>query len=126
MIYYRQNDLELSPFTMIYFGFCTVFPTLVLAIFLTTIVEIPVFVLKKVFWQTESVTYFEHWSFLIIYLGFIACQTSNIQILIAKSYNILSMDNQSLQKEVFRKLEVIIRLSDMINREVSRKIIAKS
>lgn len=69
MIYYRQNDLELSPFTMIYFGFCTVFPTLVLAIFLTTIVEIPVFVLKKVFWQTESVTYFEHWSFLIICLG---------------------------------------------------------
>ena len=57
-IYYRQYDLELSPFTMVFFAFCTIFPTILLSILLTTIVEIPVFVCKKVFWKTESITYF--------------------------------------------------------------------
>ena len=45
---------------MIFLAFCTVLPSLLIAILLTTIVEIPVFVCKKVFWKTERITYFEH------------------------------------------------------------------
>ena len=59
-IYYRQNDLELSPFTMLFMAFITFLPAVFLSLIMTTIVEIPVFVCKKVFWKTERVTYFEH------------------------------------------------------------------
>jgi peptidoglycan/LPS O-acetylase OafA/YrhL len=52
LIYYRQYDLELSTFTMIYLGCCTILPSFFISIILTTIVEIPVFVCKKVFWKT--------------------------------------------------------------------------
>lgn len=48
IIYYRQNDLELSPFTISFYAFCTIIPSILLSIFLTTMVEIPVFVCKKI------------------------------------------------------------------------------
>lgn len=51
IIYYRQNDLELSPFIMIFMAFITILPAIFLSLILTTIVEIPVFVCKKVYWK---------------------------------------------------------------------------
>ena len=68
-IYYRQNDLELSPFTMLFMAFITFLPAVFLSLILTTIVEIPVFVCKKVFWKTERVTYFEHWFQILIFIA---------------------------------------------------------
>lgn len=60
VVYCRQYDLELSNFTVIYVACCTIIPSLIISVVLTTTVEIPVFVIKKKYWKTESITYFEH------------------------------------------------------------------
>jgi hypothetical protein len=45
---------------------------------------------------------------------------------LAKSYNILSMDQFVLQKEILKKISKIIGLTDEINQELSNKLITKS
>lgn len=60
LVYYRQCDLELSNFTVVFLAFCTIIPSIMLAIILTSIIEIPVFLCKKMFAGTARITYFEH------------------------------------------------------------------